>query len=144
MSYSVSNFLPYLLNRAAEQSSVNFQKIYKDRFGMLRNEWRVLFHLGLYGALTASTICQKAGLHKTKVSRAVAALEAKSYLIRDTSKQDKRFEILTLTRAGENAFSYLSKQSEIFQADLMAHFTPDEQKTLLKCLFRLQDLKSVT
>ena len=44
-----ADFLPYLLAMAAEKTSQEFQRYYKDRYGMLRTEWRVLFHLGCYG-----------------------------------------------------------------------------------------------
>jgi DNA-binding MarR family transcriptional regulator len=52
---------------------------------MLRTEWRVLFHLGRYGAMSAREISRRAGIHKTKVSRAVAALERKRFLERRDS-----------------------------------------------------------
>ena len=54
--FALQDFLPYLLNRAAEESSLGFQKHYKNRYGMLRSEWRVLFHLGNYGQMTAKEI----------------------------------------------------------------------------------------
>jgi ATP-dependent Lon protease len=41
---------------------------------MLRTEWRVLFHLGIYGEMTATDIVNRARIHKTKVSRAVQKL----------------------------------------------------------------------
>jgi len=53
MSFDINNFLPYLLNRAAEKSSSGFQKEYKSKYGILLTEWRVLFHLGRYGEMTA-------------------------------------------------------------------------------------------
>ncbi|MEL6809365.1 MAG: helix-turn-helix domain-containing protein, partial [Pseudomonadota bacterium] len=67
--FDVRMFLPYLLNQAAEAASLEFQNVYKDRYGMLRNEWRVLFHLGIYGRMTASDIGARAQMHKTKISR---------------------------------------------------------------------------
>ena len=63
--FDVRMFLPYLLNQAAEAASLEFQNVYKDRYGMLRNEWRVLFHLGIYGRMTASDIGARAQMHKT-------------------------------------------------------------------------------
>ena len=72
--FDLKDFLPYLLNQAAEEASLGFQVLYKERYGMLRTEWRVLFHLGRYGDMTAKEICDRARTHKTKVSRAVAAL----------------------------------------------------------------------
>lgn len=139
MSFVISDFLPYLLNRAAEQSSMRFQKIYKDRFGMLRTEWRVLFHLGFYGPLTASAICEMAGLHKTKVSRAVSALEDKQYLTRLVTEADKRFETLSLTKSGQETFAYLEAQAEAFHKALMAPFSDSERAVLHKCLLQLKD-----
>ncbi|MGJ8555905.1 MAG: MarR family winged helix-turn-helix transcriptional regulator, partial [Sulfitobacter geojensis] len=31
--FELQNFLPYLLNQAAEVSSLTFQQFYKDRYG---------------------------------------------------------------------------------------------------------------
>ena len=94
--FDVLQFLPYLLNQAAEQTSREFQRIYRDRYGMLRTEWRVLFHLGKFGALTSHDIVEKAKIHKTKISRAVSALENKGFLKRERDNQDRRRENLSL------------------------------------------------
>jgi len=80
--FELQDFLPYQLNQAAEAASLSFQQIYKGRYGMLRTEWRVLFHLGLYGQMTATEIGQRSRMHKTKISRAVSALEEKRFLTR--------------------------------------------------------------
>jgi len=80
--FDLIHFLPYILNQAAEASSLGFQQVYKQRYGMLRTEWRVLFHLGRYGEMTAKDICERARIHKTKISRAVKALEDRRFLVR--------------------------------------------------------------
>ena len=46
----MQDFLPYLLNHAAEEVGQGFGRIYQDRYGMLRTEWRVLAHLGMVEA----------------------------------------------------------------------------------------------
>lgn len=106
--FELSDFTPYLLNAAAEAQSLRFSRVYRDRYGMLRTEWRVLFHLGRYGAMSAREISQRAGIHKTKVSRAVAALERKRFLERRGSDEDRRVEILTLRAPGQAAFANLT------------------------------------
>ncbi|MEL6647251.1 MAG: helix-turn-helix domain-containing protein, partial [Pseudomonadota bacterium] len=83
MSFDLRDFMPYLLNQAADTSSRDFQGYYKGKYGMLRTEWRVLFHLGRYGAMTAREVCDRAGIHKTKVSRAVAAMDQKRLIRRE-------------------------------------------------------------
>lgn len=138
--FDLSQFLPYALNQAAEATSVGFQKYYRERYGMLRTEWRVLFHLGRYGAMTAKGICERASLHKTKVSRAVAALEQKRYLQRAPQQQDRRHETLALTRQGQGVYADLFKAAQTYDAQLAAHFTPQERAVLDRCLQKLAAL----
>ncbi len=132
--FDLEGFLPYALNRAAEATALGFQRKYRDGYGMLRTEWRVLFHLGRYGAMTARGICDRAGLHKTKVSRAVAALEAKGFLARRTEAADRRQEALSLTARGRAAYDDLALEARAFDAGLAARFTPEEEAVLRRCL----------
>jgi DNA-binding MarR family transcriptional regulator len=87
---------------------------------MLRTEWRVLFHLGRYGAMSAREISRRAGIHKTKVSRAVAALERKRFLERKASADDRRVEILDLRAPGRAAFRDLSEAAAAHERRLEA------------------------
>ena len=135
--FSLETFLPYLLNQAAEASGRQFQKHYRDRYGMLRTEWRVLFHLGQYGTMSARDICDRASLHKTKVSRAVAALEAKRFLRRARRDDDRRHESLTLTKAGEAAFTDLIGAARRFDAKLAQRFSGEEIVVLRRCLVEI-------
>jgi len=138
--YDLVDFTPYLLNQAAEVTSLAFQKHYRTRYGMLRTEWRVIFHLGRYGPMHAKDISTKARIHKTKISRAVAALEQKRYLSRDDAVLDRRHEVLTLTRHGQSVFEDLFRAAQQFDADLMNGFTEDEKAMLKRCLVRIADL----
>lgn len=135
--FDLQQFLPYLLNLAAEDSSLSFQRLYKNRYGMLRTEWRVLFHLGIYGRMTARDIGQKARIHKTKISRAVGALEKRRFLQRTRSQTDRRQEDLSLTKAGIAAYLDLMNVAETYQAELLKGFTPDEVSALKQMLQRL-------
>lgn len=135
--FDLQQFLPYLLNQAAEESSLAFQKLYKDRYGMLRTEWRVLFHLGIYGEMTARDIGLKAKIHKTKISRAVAALEDRRFLKRTRSPFDRRREDLSLTKAGHAAYQDLMAVAESYQSDLLRGFSDVEVTQLTQMLHRL-------
>lgn len=135
--FDLSRFLPYALNQAAEATSIGFQGYYRQRYGMLRTEWRVLFHLGRYGEMTAKGICERASLHKTKVSRAVQALEQKRFLGRTIQEQDRRHETLSLTRKGEEVYADLYRAAQSYDAKLSAHFTPQEREILNRCLEKI-------
>ncbi len=135
--FSLRDFLPYLLNQAAEEASLSFQKVYKGRYGMLRAEWRVLFYLGNHGPMTASAISVDAKTHKTKISRAVSALEAKRFLTRERQSGDRRNETLSLTAAGEAAYQDLMAEAERYEAKLIADLDPNEVTILRQALKKL-------
>lgn len=138
--FHLPHFLPYLLNQAAEAASQDFQAYYKGRYGMLRTEWRVLFHLGCYGDLSAKQICEKASIHKTKVSRAVSALEGKRYLTRHASDDDRRIERLSLTRTGRAVFEDLSAAAARFETTLTEALPPADLDALRRALIVLSNL----
>ena len=138
--FDIRDFLPYLLALSAEEASLGFHRLYKDRYGMLRTEWRLLFHLGRYGDLTAKNVCDRARLHKTKVSRAVTAMERKKFIKRTEMERDRRHEMLSLTPLGQRVFEDLCKEAKTYDSRLMAEFSPDEQKTLKDYLKRLARL----
>ncbi len=135
--FELESFLPYLLNLAAEASSLEFQQVYKDRYGLLRNDWRVLFHLGLHGNLTASDIGARAKMHKTKISRAVQRLADRRFLTRVRDEEDRRVEHLQLTPVGIAAYNDLRKVAENYDAALVEHMSVTEVQTLKALLKRL-------
>lgn len=138
--FDLREFLPYLLNLAAEETSQSFSATYRERYGLLRTEWRVLFHLGRYGDLTASQIGTMARIHKTKISRAVSALERKNFLKRTESAEDRRREILSLLPAGRAACDDLTAAAETYNRELARQFSPEEWRLLLGSLERLAHL----
>lgn len=135
--FDLQDFLPYLLNLAAEESSRAFQQVYKDRYGMLRTEWRVLFHLGRYGEMTAKDIGSRARIHKTKISRAVRKLEQRRYLKRVTDDRDRRSEFLSLTPAGQSVYRDLHDTAQNYDDRLAQMFSPDQAELLRQMLRRL-------
>lgn len=133
----LSDFLPYLLFKAAELTSRDFQQHYQSRYGMLRNEWRVLFHIGNMGDQTAKQICESASMHKTKVSRAVKALETKRFLTRATVENDRRSEILSLTKQGKAVFADLSVIATDYDHSFKAKLGAKDHRGLTEALQRL-------
>lgn len=109
--FDLEQFLPYLLNQAAEATSKSFRTIYRTAYGMTRTQWRVLANLGKFGAMTARDICAISHMEKTKVSRAVVALERAGLLFRTTSPRDRRAEIIDLTDRGRAVFDELGQRA---------------------------------
>jgi DNA-binding MarR family transcriptional regulator len=118
--FDLQDFLPYLLNQAAEATSRGFQGTYRDQYGLTRTQWRVMANLGRFGAMTARDICRISHIEKTKVSRAVAGMEAEGLLTRATSDQDRRAENLSLTANGRAIFAEIGQRALEFDAVLRA------------------------
>lgn len=135
--FDLQVFLPYLLNQAAEESSLAFTQLYKKKYGMLRTEWRVLFHLGAFGRMTATDIGSRSKIHKTKISRAVTKLVEKRFVVRERSEDDRRQEFLSLTPSGQAAYLDLRGVAERYDAEISRKFTDGEVRLLRMMLKRL-------
>jgi DNA-binding MarR family transcriptional regulator len=115
---ALESFLPYRLNRLADAVSREFSRIYRDRYGLTRPEWRLLATLGQYGTMTATAVGAHSAMHKTKVSRAVAALEKRRWLTRSADEGDRRVEHLALTTEGLRAYREMVPIAEAFERQL--------------------------
>ena len=138
--FALDGFLPYLLAQAAETTSARFASTYRDRYGMHRTDWRVLFHLGTRGSRTATEVARAGRIHKTKVSRALARLEAMRFVARARRPEDRRVETLALTAAGWRAYRDLRGEAEAFERRLLGEMPPAEVDALKRALARLADL----
>jgi DNA-binding MarR family transcriptional regulator len=126
----LETFLPYRLNRLADAVSREFSKIYRDRHGLTRPEWRTLAGLGQHGTMTATAIGEQSAMHKTKVSRAVAELERRKWLVRTRNPADRRVEKLTLTKAGEAVYRELVPLAKAHEAELLGRISRQSQTDL--------------
>lgn len=129
-AFDLERFLPYLLNQAAETCSRDFQATYRAAYGLSRTQWRVLANLGRFGAMTARDICRITHMEKTKVSRAVAALQDQGHLTRSPDPSDRRAEILSLTASGQAMFADLGQRAIVYDRALRADLG-DEASALL-------------
>lgn len=124
----LETFLPYRLNRLADAVSREFSKTYRDRHGLTRPEWRTLAGLGQHGTMTATAIGEQSAMHKTKVSRAVAALEKRGWLVRNPDSADRRAEKLTLTKAGGAVYRELVPLAKAYERILLGKMSAQERK----------------
>jgi DNA-binding MarR family transcriptional regulator len=132
-------FLPYRLNRLADAVSRDFSRIYRQRFGMTRPEWRLLATLGQYGTMTATAVGRHSAMHKTKVSRAVTALEKRRWLSRSADATDRRAEQLALTRSGMAAYRELVPAANAFEQRMMEKMSVSDREAVLKGLLALEN-----
>ncbi len=138
MNLYLEFFLPYRLSRLSERVSEEIRPIYKDRFGLNRPEWRVLVALADLGSATAKKLGEHSSQHKTKVSRAVYALEQRRWLKRETDPEDRRSEILSLTDAGQRAYSDLVQPMRETEANFLERLSPLDREALERGIAALE------
>jgi DNA-binding MarR family transcriptional regulator len=142
-AFDLDQFLPYLLNQAAEATSRAFQTVYAEEYGLSRTQWRVLANLGKFGAMTARDICHVSHIEKTKVSRAIVTLEEAGLLNRSEDKQDRRAETLTLTERGRELFVVLGRRAQAFDRELRAGLGESRSAVLIDLLQALAALSQL-
>jgi DNA-binding MarR family transcriptional regulator len=89
--------------------------------------------------MSAKAIGRHSAMHKTKVSRAVQALEERRWLRRRPSDDDRREEILTLTAQGEKAYRQIIPKALAFERRILDQLGPDAE-LLLQTLTRLEEI----
>ena len=93
----------------------------------------MLFHLGIFGQMTARDISVGAKIHETKISRVVQKLVDRRFVKRKCSLEDRRQEQLELTPTGRAAYLYLRQTAYRYQTMLSADFSQAEV-ALLQCM----------
>lgn len=135
----LEHFLPYRLNRIAAAVSQDFRSVYGPHHDLTIPEWRVLATLGQFEEISAKEIGRHSAMHKTKVSRAVRALEERRWLRRRASEEDRREEILTLTAQGESAYRQIVPKALAFERRILDELGPNAE-SVLNALERLEKI----
>ncbi|SDU17058.1 MarR family winged helix-turn-helix transcriptional regulator [Stappia sp. ES.058] len=133
----LETFLPYRLNILAETVSQSLAGVYRRRYGITVPEWRLIATLGQFGTVTAKGVGHHSCMHKTKVSRAAATLEARGLIRREPNSQDMRESFLALTAEGRAIYETLAPQARDFAQALVAGFSASDREVLDDLLQRL-------
>jgi DNA-binding MarR family transcriptional regulator len=120
-----SRHLPYrllMLGKMLDRLSV--QHI-RDRAGMSLAEWRVLAHLAVMGARSASEVSAAALVDRAEVSRAVRVLEEGGYLHREENPRNRKSSLLILTSKGKEVYERVHMERRHFFSQLTKDFEPE-------------------
>jgi DNA-binding MarR family transcriptional regulator len=134
----LDEFLPHQLNVLSSLVSQALTRVYAQ-YGIGIPEWRVLLSLGQYGVMTGKAIGARTHMHKTKVSRAVAALERRKLLPRRVNRSDLREAFLSLTPAGRAAYEELAPRAREFTQRLSEAVAPADRAAFDRAVKKLTD-----
>ena len=135
----LEEFLPYRLNVVASLVSHALSRIYVDRHGIGVPEWRILVTLGQFETMTAKAIGAHSHMHKTKVSRAVSALERRKLIMRRENRADRREAFLSLTPAGRAIYHDLAPGALEFAQRLFETIDPADRSAFERAIARLTE-----
>jgi DNA-binding MarR family transcriptional regulator len=136
-SVQLKQFVPYRMVHLAANISLALSKIYKQEFDINIPQWRVLAQLAQQQKLYSKDIGDITSMDKSKVSRAVKALENKHYLIRQIDKKDNRAAYLSLSVKGEALYQKIAPKALQWERQLIAVLEASEHKDLMKILDKL-------
>jgi len=132
-------FLPFRLNRLAVGVSDHLSAIYRQRFGLEIPEWRVMATVGPEHGCTAQHIADSTRMHKTRVSRAIAALERRGLIERAANARDRRERQLRLTWAGRRMYSELVPLALERERQLLSCLSTAQIEALNEGIGRLEE-----
>src|SRR5262249_54636590 len=122
----LDDFLPHRLNVLSSLVSQALTRVYGE-YGIGIPEWRILVSLGQFGVMTGKAIGARTHMHKTKVSRGVAALGGQNFCPRRANRDDLREAFLSLTAAGRAVYEELAPRARDFTDRLSEVVAPADR-----------------
>ena len=133
----LQRFLPYRIALLSESVSQCIAQVYRERFGLTRDEWRVLAALADAGTVKTGDVIQSTTLEKMQVSRAVTRLQGEGLLERVPDPEDGRGWLLRLKPAGRALFQKIAPMVQAREALLLEALEPAERAVLERAIDRL-------
>lgn len=101
----LKDFFPYRLAITSAAFSQLLVDVYQRRFGLGRDEWRLLFLLANVEVETSLDLGRNTSLDKVQVSRAANRLLKRGLIERKTSESDRRLWLYSCTSMGREMFA---------------------------------------
>lgn len=133
----LQQFLPYRLAVLAEAVSRSMAAVYRQRFELSRDEWRLLAALSGSSSIQAAEAAQITTLEKMQASRALRSLEARQLVSRETDPADRRHVIVRLLPAGRSLLRQLAPMVLAREAYLLEVLDEQERAVLDRALDKL-------
>ena len=133
----LQQFLPYRLAVLADAVSGSMAAVYRQRFELSRDEWRLLAALSATSTVQAAEAAQVTTLDKMQASRALRSLEARRLVSRETDPQDRRHVIVRLLPAGRALLKQLAPMVLAREAYLLEALDEQERAVLDRALTKL-------
>lgn len=106
-------------------------------YNLTRSEVPYLMSLYKRGSVTQEFLSRLYDLNEGTVTRALARLEKKGYIKRESDPHDKRKRIVSLTEEGNDIAIIMIESQEKFRTEIFSNFTDEEYEELRRLLSKL-------
>lgn len=130
-------FLPYRAARLADAVSRAVAPVYSERFGLSRDEWRVLVAVAGDDQMKTTDLIAHTTLDKMQVSRALARMESAALIERIPDPEDGRARIVRPTEAARKLYKKIVPMVQAREAFLLDAITAQEREVLFSAIDRI-------
>ena len=124
------------LNQAARAVERAFDKALAEAGGSLP-VWLILLNLKIHKPANQQELAKAVGVREATLTHHLNAMDARGLITRTRDTANRRFQVVTLTEAGEAAFLRLRSAAMAFNARLSAGLTGADLDTLAALLGQL-------
>lgn len=135
----LQDFFPYITRHFYTKVSGAVARVYQDRYDMKPDDWRTMVILGVDSRQTAAQIVETSSMDKVAVSRAVARMRKRGWLIETANKNDGRSRFLGLSKEGLAVYADLVPRMRKLEKELLSPLSSDELNCLLECFDKVAE-----
>ncbi len=125
---------PVIVLFKAAQSLINNVKVSLKDSVLTVNEFVVMEALYTKGELVTQEVADKILIPNSSLTYVLDVLEKKKYIVRERDSKDRRRQILSLSKQGEEIFSEVYKDHYEYMNDIFDVLTQEEQDQLVTLL----------
>ncbi|QGZ61524.1 MarR family winged helix-turn-helix transcriptional regulator [Paraburkholderia acidisoli] len=130
----LEQFLTYRLHVLNKLSERGASERYQSKLGITLPEARLIAAVGAFGPFSVMELARHASLDKSQASRAAEALMRRGLLSRETSEQDGRLVLVSLTADGRELYRKVMPVARKWNVDLFASLDESERDALARAL----------
>lgn len=116
-----------------------FQERFGTRYRLSLAEWRIMMVLAANPGATATEIADWTGLHVMNVSRSVARLVRTKRVLREIDREDRRRNLLRLSRDGEALYRRIAPSAQAREDIVRSVLSGREAASFRRMLDRMID-----
>lgn len=135
----LQNLISFRLSQVQAKLNAQATKVLKASGGLTLVQWRILVILQFTGETTVGRIANETHFDKALISRTVQTMVTQGLALMRTDENDHRQHLLTMTKAGQQAFERTAPHMIARQNALTSAMTDDQLSTLFEALDLIED-----